>query len=175
MGRSFTAILAAEWLGVLDRSWNSERPLVFVHIVLTKMLGVRRAREIRSRITRRVDTWERGLHVNLVGNAEAEGVAQEVRAAFSGKEEDKAVARRYHDTVLSGKLRQAVCRAINSEGGGCLLPDGQCTKPGDRLHRSSERSTQICVSPLWKTPRAQPSRSTRKYPKRYPSTSRRMT
>ena len=40
VGRRFTAILAAEWRGVLAWSWNSEIPLVFAHIVLTKTLGV---------------------------------------------------------------------------------------------------------------------------------------
>ena len=55
VGRRFTAILAAEWQGVLDRSCNSERPLVFDHVVLKKTLGVRRAREIRAWLTRRVD------------------------------------------------------------------------------------------------------------------------
>ena len=55
VGCRFTAILAAEWRGVISRSWNSERPLVFAHVVLTKTLGVRLAREIRARITRRMD------------------------------------------------------------------------------------------------------------------------
>ena len=40
------------------------------------------------------------------------------------------MARSYHNTVLSGMLRKAVCRATNREGGGCLLPDDQCTKTG---------------------------------------------
>ena len=40
------------------------------------------------------------------------------------------MARRYHDTVLSGKRRQAVRQATDSEGGGCLLPYDQCTKTG---------------------------------------------
>ena len=34
------------------------------------------------------------------------------------------------DCVLSGKLRQAVPRATDREGVGCLLPDDQCTKTG---------------------------------------------
>ena len=123
-------ILAAEWREVLKKSWNSERPLVFAHVVLTKTLGVRRAREIRARITRRMDLWERGQHAGLVGNAEAEAAAQEVRAASGGKEEEDAVARIYHDTVLSSKLQQAVRWATDREGGGCLLPDYQCTKTG---------------------------------------------
>ena len=128
MGRRFTAILAAEWQEVLNRSWNYERPLVFAHIVITKMLGVRRAQDIWAWITWRMDLWYRGLHAVLVGYAEAEGAAREGRSASCGEESDDAVARRYHDTVLSGKLRQAVRRSTNREGGGCLFPDNPCTK-----------------------------------------------
>ena len=58
--------------GVLNRSWNSEIPLVFAHAVLTKTLGIRRAREIWTRITRRMDLWERGIHAVLAEDAEAE-------------------------------------------------------------------------------------------------------
>ena len=52
-----------------------------------------------------MDLWERGQHAGLVGYAEAEGAAQEGRAASRSKEEDEAVAQSYHKTVLSGKLR----------------------------------------------------------------------
>ena len=71
---------------MLRRSWNYKRPLVFAHIVLTKTLGVRRAREIRARITRQMNLWERGLHTGLVGDDKAEGAAREGRAASSGEE-----------------------------------------------------------------------------------------
>ena len=100
VGRRFTEILAAECRGVLNRIWRFERPLVFSHVVLTKKFGLCRAWEIRARITRRVDLWEKGQHAGLVGDAEAEGDAQEGRAAFSGEEEDNAVARGFHKTVL---------------------------------------------------------------------------
>ena len=69
-----------------------------------------------------MDLWERGQHAGLVGDAKAEGAAREGRSAFSGEEEDDAVARSFHEIVLSGKLLQAVRRATNREGGGCLLP-----------------------------------------------------
>ena len=77
-----------------------------------------------------MDLWDRGLHAGLVGGAEAEVAAREGRATSSGKEGDDAMAQSYHNTVFSGKLRQAVRRATNREGLGCLLSDDQCTKSG---------------------------------------------
>ena len=77
-----------------------------------------------------MDLWERGHHAGLVGDAEAEGAAREGRAALSGEEEDDAVARGFHRTVLSGNLQQAVRRATDREGGGCLLQYDQCNKTG---------------------------------------------
>ena len=74
------AILVAEWRGVLGRSWNSERPLVFDHIFLTKSSGVCRAKDIQARINRRMELWERGIHAGLMGDSEAEGAAREDRA-----------------------------------------------------------------------------------------------
>ena len=41
-----TEILAVEWKGVLVRCWNSKRLFVFAHVVITKMLGVRRGKDI---------------------------------------------------------------------------------------------------------------------------------
>ena len=77
-----------------------------------------------------MDLWERGQHAGLVGDANAEGADREGRAVFSGKEGDDAVARSFHETVLSGKLRQVVRRATDREGGGCLLLGNKCTKTG---------------------------------------------
>ena len=80
-----------------------------------------------------MDLWERGLHAVLVGDVEVEGAVREGRAASRGKEGDGAIAKRYHDTVLSSKLWQAVRRATKREGGGCLLLDDQCTKTGQTV------------------------------------------
>ena len=159
VGCCFTAILVAEWRGVLGRSWKSERPLVFPRVILTKTLGVRRAKYIRARTTRRIELWDRGLHVGLVGDADAEGADRECRASSCGDEEDEAVAQSYHDTVLSGKLRQAFHWATDREGGGVSYWTTNAQKSGDQLQRSSGRSTHTCVSPPWKIPRVQPSRS----------------
>ena len=82
------------------------------------------------RINRRMDLWERGIHTGLVGGAEAEGDAREVRASSGEEEEDEAVVRSYHDTVLLVNLSQAVRCATDREGGGCFFPDEKCTKHG---------------------------------------------
>ena len=100
--------MTAKWRGILGRSWKSKRPLFFAHVVLTKTLVIRRAKEICARITRQMDLWKRGLHARLVGDAKAEGAAREGRDASGREEENKKMARIYHDTVLSGKLGQAV-------------------------------------------------------------------
>ena len=67
LGHRLTEIMAAKWQVVINRSWNSERPLVFNHFILTNILGVRRAKEIRTRVTRRTKLWNMGLHAGLVG------------------------------------------------------------------------------------------------------------
>ena len=94
VGHRFAAILTAEWRGVLGRSWNSEIPLVFSHVVLTKTSSVHRSKEIRARITRRMDLWEKDIHAGLMGHSEAEGAAREVRVSSGGEEEEEAIAKR---------------------------------------------------------------------------------
>ena len=44
--------------------------------------------EIWSRVSMRMDLWERGLHKILVGDAEAEGTSHEGRATRGGEEEE---------------------------------------------------------------------------------------
>ena len=75
-----------------------------------------------------MDLWERGFNTGLVGDAEAEGASMEGRAASRGEEEDDGIARSYHNTVMSSKLRQSVHWETEREGGGCLLLDDQFNK-----------------------------------------------
>ena len=78
VGRRLTTRLVAEWWGVRDRSWNSERPLVFVNVILENTPC---SHHIRARISRRLKLWEAGRYYGLVGNTEDEGVAREGRVA----------------------------------------------------------------------------------------------
>ena len=59
------------------------------------------------------------------------------------------MARSYHNTVLSGKLRQDVRWATNRYGGGCLPPDDQCTKTGRLVAEVlREKHPGMCVPPV---------------------------
>ena len=55
MGHQFTAVLAAEWQGILNQKWNPERLLIFSHVVLTRILDACKTREIRARIDHQLD------------------------------------------------------------------------------------------------------------------------
>ena len=51
-----------------------------------KDVGRLQGREIRARIMRRMDLWQRVLHSGLVGDARVEGDAREGRDASDGEE-----------------------------------------------------------------------------------------
>ena len=56
--------------------------------------------------------------MGLVGEAEAEEGAQEGVADMGVEEEENAFSRKFHSTVMSGKLWQAVHQAPEREEGG---------------------------------------------------------
>ena len=83
--------------------------------------------------------------------------------------------RSYHNTLMLGKLRQAVRRATNKEGVGCLLTEKKCTKieqPVSEVLWENHPVTRVFPE---KNLCAQPSRSMRKCLKRYPLTLWKMT
>merc|ERR1711884_89602 len=54
----FLSLLTEEVKGVRERKWNSERPLVFVVVVLQTDSGVKRLKDIRAKIEGQMDLWE---------------------------------------------------------------------------------------------------------------------
>jgi hypothetical protein len=127
VGRRFLAILTSEFQGVRERRWNSERPLVFVATVLQTTPGVRRAKDIRSRLAQRMDLWDQGHFKALVDDAEGEVLS---RQPSSRPPDDEARARSFNARVLSGRLRSAVRTLTDRSGGGVRQPDDLCSKAG---------------------------------------------
>jgi hypothetical protein len=127
VGRRFLAILTSEFHGARNRRWNSERPLVFAAVILQTKTGVRRAGDIRRRLTARMDLWTKGRFAALVDDTEVE---LQSKTATSGRPDEEARARAYNARVLSGRLRSA-CRILTRrDGGGVLDADGVCSKSG---------------------------------------------
>ena len=113
---------------MLDQKWNSERPLVFAHVVLKSTISTRKVRVIQARINCLLVIWERGIHAGLVGDALAEVRSREGRFDQSNDREKDCLARIFHSTFLSINLRQEVRWSTNWEGGRCLLLGDVCTK-----------------------------------------------
>ena len=125
VGRRFIAIFTNELRGVRARQWNSERPIVFVAVILQSTPGVRRSKDIRTRITQRLDLWEQGHYKALVDDTECEVLSYNPSPCVPS---DDSKARSFHNTVLSGRLRSAVRKLTGRSGGGVCQPDDLCTK-----------------------------------------------
>ena len=127
VGRRFVNTLAKEFDGVRARTWNSERPLVFVAVVLQTTPGVKRSRDIRRRLGHRMDLWYQGKFTALVDDTETE---VQSRHGSHPVQDDETKARAFNSKVLSGRIRPAVRNLTSRDQGGVLQPDDACTKTG---------------------------------------------
>ena len=167
----FMAILEEEWLGVINWRWNSNRPLIFDHIVFSKTIGVCRAQEICMQIRRRMDLWEGGIHMGMEIYTEVERMDRERRTSREEEEED-GLKRRLHSTVLLVKFCQNIQWATTRVGKGGIFPWRNLAPiPRDQYWTSYRRSNPINGYPQYRNPCVQPSRITGRYWKWIPSTS----
>jgi hypothetical protein len=127
VGKRFLVTLTNEFRGARERRWNSERPLVFAATILQSTTGVRRSKDIRRRLARRMDLWDQGCFVALVDDTEVE-IRGRIRS--NRTPDDEALARSFNAKVLSGRLRAATRNLTNRDGGEVLKPDDTCTKTG---------------------------------------------
>jgi hypothetical protein len=126
-GKRFISMLADEFQGVVDRHWNSERPIVFAAVILQKQTGVVRAKDIRARLMSRMDIWEQGRYKALVDDTI---VQMRMRPTVTGVRDKASEGRAFNAKVLSGRLRSAVRNLTNRESGGVKMPDDLCSKTG---------------------------------------------
>ena len=77
-------------------------------MVLIKIMGARKAREIWASIERQINLWERGIYTGLVGDVLAEVRARESCVERLDKEKEDCLACRFHITLMSGNMLQAV-------------------------------------------------------------------
>ena len=119
VGRKLLTAFAAEMAGVRKRLWNSERPLVFLMVVLQRTETVPGAGAIRRRLLRRLDMWERGWIVALVDDTEVEMRCRRGTGEAAARDIIRE-GRAFEGRVTAGKLREAVRILTNQSGGGPL-------------------------------------------------------
>ena len=66
VGKRFVERVAEELKGIKARKWNSERFLVLQVVILQRSRDVKRSRDVRRRIAKRLDAWEKGQFTMLV-------------------------------------------------------------------------------------------------------------
>ena len=110
IGKSLVSLWAKELRGVRERKWNSERPLVFLAVVLRRRPGCTRSRDIKRRVEHRLALWEQGKFDALVQDA----TRMALISAGSGLRtvDPESKARAYNSKVLDGKVSAAVRSGI---------------------------------------------------------------
>jgi hypothetical protein len=131
VGRRFVRMLTEELKGIKSRKWNSEKFLVFQMVILQRSKEVSGAGNIKRRLTRRMDAWEKGKFDMLVQDTERTALAQLAKARGDSTPEQRA--KTYARLVLQGKLRAAVRWITEREMGGILQPDERDAKTGDTV------------------------------------------
>ena len=94
--------------------------------VLRRIPTVSRARDIKARLSQRLQLWADGCYSALVDNTESEALSGAPRPA----RDDEAAARAYDAQVLSRRMRQAVRGLTARQCGGVYNPDDLDSKTG---------------------------------------------
>ncbi|KAL3822014.1 hypothetical protein ACHAXA_003000 [Cyclostephanos tholiformis] len=122
----FLTTLTDLWAGVIQRRWNSERPLVFQAVILRLVRGITRFHDVKLVVWGRLDAWDAGRYVALVkeveeANLDSGGGGRRVDVRRQDK--TTSLARRYDAMVLGGKVRAAVRMVTNRGTGGPYRPN----------------------------------------------------
>ncbi len=62
----FLMTLTGLWVGVIQRFWNSERPLVFQVVILRRVRGISQFHDVKPIVWGWLDAWDAGRYVALV-------------------------------------------------------------------------------------------------------------
>ncbi len=120
------------WVGVVERRWNSERPLVFQVCDLWRVRGISRFHDVKPNFWGQLDAWDAGRYVALV--REVEEATLDVGRGGGGprawQEDTTSIARKYHNMVLGGKVHAAVRMVTNRGMGGAYQPFNLDSKSG---------------------------------------------
>src|SRR5687768_6888571 len=110
--------------------------MVFPAMVLQKHRAVRKAKDIQTRITRRMDQWEKGNVLGLIQDMELD------RAGTPPPErtmDNDQIARKFAAKYCSGRVRQAVREVVNGLGGKGPMDPHQQMEGGTTVIKTMEK------------------------------------
>ena len=93
--------------GIVDCTHNSEKPFVFVMVLLQQKPHVNHNRDVKTLLDHRLDEWDAGHYESLVHSCE------QAMSAFlphcQGSTSNDQQACRFHHLILQGEVHRAVC------------------------------------------------------------------
>jgi hypothetical protein len=119
-GKDFINQLCEEFLGVTERKWNSERPLVFCLAMLQKKPGITQSSDIQRCLKHRLEEWKAEKYKALVETTER--LMQAAMTNSQGGTTQEERLKKYNQLMLLGNPRAAVRYLTDREGGGVLEP-----------------------------------------------------
>jgi hypothetical protein len=118
--------------GAESRKWNVERFLLFQMVVMQRTRDLTsRSRDIRKRLTRRMDAWEEGKCKMRV-----QSTKRDMQSYLSTKQKGQTEEQRAkvsNTKMLRGDVRGAVKSLTDTEVGGVLLPNEIDDKTGNTV------------------------------------------
>ena len=119
-GKDFIHQLCEEFDGVIERKWNSERPLVFCLAMLQKKPGITQSSDIQKCLRHRLAEWKADKHKALVETTER--LMLDAMSNSQGGTTQEERLKKYNQLMLLGNPRAAVRYLTDREGGGVLEP-----------------------------------------------------
>jgi hypothetical protein len=145
----FLMTLTNLWVGVIQRRWNSEQPLVFQAVTLRRVCGITQFHNVQPIIWGWLDAWDAARYIALVREVEEANLDSgggRRRMEVHRQDDATSLARRYDAMVLGDKVRAAIRMVTNRGGGGPYHPHNLDSKSGrpviDVLH---EKQFDCCV------------------------------
>ena len=142
-GKEFIHQLCEEFNGVLERKWNSERPLVFCLAMLQKKPGITQSSDIQKCLKHRLEEWKSDKHKALVETTERLMLAAMKNSQGGTTQEERL--KKYNQLMLLGNPRSAVRYLTDREGGGVLephIPSGKGDQTVEEALKSKHPATR---------------------------------
>jgi hypothetical protein len=129
ISKEFISLYSKEIDSFVSGSTKSESFICFPSLILQKDKSVRKTKDIRGLLRRRMQMWKNG-HFNELLN-EAEHCNNKLPQS-SGKMDRDQETKVFSNLILQGRLREAVRFITDRQGGGVMGPDDDAGKPAGK-------------------------------------------